>query len=108
VGVASTDEVDLAVREAEVVALAGDVGAEILIAVVRGPTDDEVSTKESVTAGRYDRLFTDKELDEFELGNSGAARAEPEEYKKEMEERLFPLDEEQIQLRVKRNAERQV
>jgi hypothetical protein len=33
---------------------------------------------------------------------------EPEDYDKETDERLFPLDEDQIQLRVKWNADRQV
>jgi hypothetical protein len=101
-GVASASDVEFAAHEAEGNALAGDVGAELS---VRGPTNGEVSTKGTGPAGRYDRLFTDRELDELELGNDKAARTEPEEYTKEMEERLFPLDDDRIQSRVKRNAE---
>jgi hypothetical protein len=104
-GVADMDKVEPGVREAEGNALAGEVDAESTESRERGPTDGENRTTGTGPTGRYDCLFTDKELDELELGNDGAARAEPEVTDKEIEERLFPLEEKQIQSRVTWNAE---
>ncbi|KAI9991958.1 hypothetical protein PInf_017338 [Phytophthora infestans] len=56
------------------------------------------------SASRYDRLFSDKELDMLELGEDSGVKSEPEEYAKELEDRLFPLDDERILERAKRNA----
>ncbi|OWY92353.1 hypothetical protein PHMEG_00038687, partial [Phytophthora megakarya] len=54
---------------------------------------------------RYGRLFTEAELDKLEQGVYGDAREEPEGYDKELEERLYPLDEVELQRRIKANAE---
>ncbi|KAI9979624.1 hypothetical protein PInf_028680 [Phytophthora infestans] len=59
------------------------------------------------STSQYDRLFTDEELDMLERGDDPVVESEPEEYDKELEERLFPLDDEKILSRVKRNAEKQ-
>jgi hypothetical protein len=106
-GLADTDKVDPSVREAEGNALAGEVGAESTESKKCGPTDGEDSAKGTGPVERYERLFTDAELDALELGEGEATCAEPEGYDKEMEERLFLLDEDQIQLRDKWNAEGQ-
>ncbi|GMF21852.1 unnamed protein product [Phytophthora fragariaefolia] len=74
-----------------------------------------VSTEEEMPKG-YQRLFTDEELDAMEAsspGQEGTALAgqeigvEKEEYDKELEDRLFPLDEVELLKRVKKNAEAQ-
>ncbi|OWY94914.1 hypothetical protein PHMEG_00035223 [Phytophthora megakarya] len=54
---------------------------------------------------RYGRLFTETELDKLEQGVYGDAREEPEGYDKELEELLYPLDEVELQRRIKANAE---
>ncbi|OWY96599.1 hypothetical protein PHMEG_00033098 [Phytophthora megakarya] len=54
---------------------------------------------------RYGRLFTETELDKLEQGVYEDAREEPEGYDKELEERLYPLDEVELQRRIKANAE---
>ncbi|KAG3119397.1 hypothetical protein PI125_g2099 [Phytophthora idaei] len=56
---------------------------------------------------KHERLFTEAELDPLERGEYVLASVEPEEYKKELEERLFPLAEEELRLRVKENADGQ-
>ncbi|KAG3074108.1 hypothetical protein PI124_g21364 [Phytophthora idaei] len=43
----------------------------------------------------------------LERGGDQVAKDEPEEYEKELEERLFPLDDKEVMLRVQRNAEEQ-
>ncbi|KAE8982174.1 hypothetical protein PR003_g20062 [Phytophthora rubi] len=53
------------------------------------------------------RVFTDDELDALEKGEPSSTTDEKEEYEKELEERLFPLDEVELAKRVKQNAERQ-
>jgi hypothetical protein len=103
-GLADTDKVEPSVQEAEGNALAGEVGAESMESKKCGPTDGEDSTKGTGPVERYERLFTDAELDALELGEGEATWAEPEEYDKEMEEQMFLLDEDQTQLRDKWNA----
>ncbi|KAE8972598.1 hypothetical protein PR001_g8530 [Phytophthora rubi] len=75
-----------------------------------------VSTNEEKTR-EYQRLFTDEEPDAMEAsfpGQEGTALAgqeiavEKEEYDKELEDRLFPLDEVEFLKRVKKNAEAQM
>ncbi|ETI39663.1 hypothetical protein F443_14763 [Phytophthora nicotianae P1569] len=56
---------------------------------------------------QYDRLFTDIELDMLERGDGPGVQNEPEEYDKELEERLIPVDEGKILQRAKRNAKGQ-
>ncbi|KAE8984330.1 hypothetical protein PR001_g23207 [Phytophthora rubi] len=53
------------------------------------------------------RVFTDDELDALEKGGPSSTTDEKEEYEKELEERLFPLDEVELAKRVKQNAEQQ-
>ncbi|KAG2898113.1 hypothetical protein PC117_g22641 [Phytophthora cactorum] len=43
----------------------------------------------------------------LERGGDQVVKDEPEEYEKELEERLFPLDDNEVMLRVQRNAEEQ-
>ncbi|KAE9048407.1 hypothetical protein PR001_g3818 [Phytophthora rubi] len=82
-------------------------------AVAAEPGSLEEKTEISDVAGRprYDRLFSDEELDVLEGNSSGTAPAdsavlpEPEEYDKELEDRLYPLDEVELKKRVKENAE---
>ncbi|KAI9979388.1 hypothetical protein PInf_005501 [Phytophthora infestans] len=64
-------------------------------------------TKAADASNDYDRLFTDEELDMLERGDDPIVKSEPEEYDKELEERLFPLDKEKIQSRVTQNASKQ-
>ncbi|KAG3088120.1 hypothetical protein PI124_g17149 [Phytophthora idaei] len=51
--------------------------------------------------------FTDETLDMLERGGDQVVKVGPEEYEKELEERLFPLDDKEVTLRVQRNAEEQ-
>ncbi|KAE8966069.1 hypothetical protein PR001_g28524, partial [Phytophthora rubi] len=84
---------------------------------------DESSSVESIEASseemkpkEYQRLFTNEELDAMEAGSPGQEgtvlagqeiAVEKEEYDKELEDRLFPLDEVELLKRVKKNAEAQ-
>ncbi|OWZ17086.1 LOW QUALITY PROTEIN: hypothetical protein PHMEG_0009019 [Phytophthora megakarya] len=67
-------------------------------------------------APKYARLFSDAELDAMETCNPGQeasvlsvsrVEAEKEEYSKELEDRLYPLDEVELLIRRARNAESQ-
>ncbi|KAG2962343.1 hypothetical protein PC116_g14856 [Phytophthora cactorum] len=69
--------------------------------------NDEESTKGTASTNCYDRLFTDEELDMLERGGDQVVKDEAEEYEKELEERLSPLDDKEVMLRVQRNAEKQ-
>ncbi|KAG3205980.1 hypothetical protein PC128_g1044 [Phytophthora cactorum] len=69
--------------------------------------NDEESTKGTASTSCYDRLFTDEGLDMLERGGDQVMKDESEEYEKELEERLFPLDDKEVMLRVQRNAEEQ-
>ncbi|KAI9981483.1 hypothetical protein PInf_009236 [Phytophthora infestans] len=64
-------------------------------------------TKATDSSNDYDRLFTDEGLDMLERGDDPIVKSEPEEYDKELEERLLPLDDEKIQSRVTQNASKQ-
>ncbi|KAI9981035.1 hypothetical protein PInf_010389 [Phytophthora infestans] len=64
-------------------------------------------TKATDSSNDYDRLFTDEELDMLEGGEDRIVKSEPEEYDKELEERLLSLDDEKIQSRVTQNASKQ-
>ncbi|KAG1691727.1 hypothetical protein DVH05_026737 [Phytophthora capsici] len=68
---------------------------------------DGGSTHGTVPARGYQRLFTDKELDMLEGRGVTTTKTELEEYDKELEDRLFPLDEVAIRRRAERNAEGQ-
>ncbi|KAG2963487.1 hypothetical protein PC120_g27522 [Phytophthora cactorum] len=68
---------------------------------------EEESTKGTASTSCYYRLFTDEELDMLERGGDQVVKDEAEEYEKELEERLFPLDDKEVMLRVQRNAEKQ-
>ncbi|KAE9068335.1 hypothetical protein PF010_g27102 [Phytophthora fragariae] len=50
------------------------------------------------------RLFTQDELDALEVGQPSPAAEEKEEYDKEIEERLFPLDEIELLKKMTKNA----
>ncbi|OWZ19265.1 hypothetical protein PHMEG_0006515 [Phytophthora megakarya] len=65
------------------------------------------STKGMTSTGRYDRLFTDEELDMLEHDDYDLAKDEPEEYAKEIEERLIPLDEIELRRKIETNAKDQ-
>ncbi|KAE9335012.1 hypothetical protein PF008_g13692 [Phytophthora fragariae] len=52
----------------------------------------------------YARLFTPDELDALEAGRPSPAAEEKEEYDKEMEERLFHLDEVELRKKMTKNA----
>ncbi|OWZ11329.1 hypothetical protein PHMEG_00015659 [Phytophthora megakarya] len=54
----------------------------------------------------HERLFTLEELNLLQEGLSIGADHEPEEYDKELEEGLYPLDEIELNRRIKQNAER--
>ncbi|KAG1696762.1 hypothetical protein DVH05_017983 [Phytophthora capsici] len=68
---------------------------------------DGRGTHGTVPARSYQRLFTDKELDMLEGRGVTTTKTELEEYDKELEDRLFPLDEVAIRRRAERNAEGQ-
>jgi hypothetical protein len=74
-GVADMDKVEAGVREAEGNALAGEVDAESTESKKCCPTDGEDSTKGTGPVERYERLFTDAELDALELGEGEATWA---------------------------------
>ncbi|OWZ02574.1 LOW QUALITY PROTEIN: hypothetical protein PHMEG_00025841 [Phytophthora megakarya] len=59
----------------------------------------------SAMTNRYGRLFTKTELDKLEQGVYGDAGEGAEGYDKVLEERLYPLDEVELQRRIKANAE---
>ncbi|KAE8962257.1 hypothetical protein PR003_g29045 [Phytophthora rubi] len=59
------------------------------------------------TAVPHARVFTSDELDALKNGEPSAETDEKEEYEKELEERLFPLDEIELQRHRKKNAEQQ-
>ncbi|KAG2781593.1 hypothetical protein Pcac1_g8453 [Phytophthora cactorum] len=56
---------------------------------------------------KHGRLFTEAKLDLLERGEYGMAAVEPEEYEKELEERLFPLNEVELRHRMKEKADGQ-
>ncbi|KAE8900566.1 hypothetical protein PF010_g20392 [Phytophthora fragariae] len=53
------------------------------------------------------RVFTEDELDALEGGEPSSTADEKEKYDKELEERLFPLDEVELAKRMKQNTEQQ-
>ncbi|KAE9069616.1 hypothetical protein PF010_g26594, partial [Phytophthora fragariae] len=68
--------------------------------VAQCPTEET-----SVAANpEYARLFTPDELDALEAGRPSPAAEEKEEYDKEIEERLFPLDEVELLKKTKKTA----
>ncbi|OWZ15790.1 hypothetical protein PHMEG_00010509 [Phytophthora megakarya] len=62
-------------------------------------------TQGGTLSGRHGRFFTENELDMFEQSSYDLAKKEPEEYDKELEDRLYPLDEVELQRRMKLYAE---
>ncbi|KAI9998289.1 hypothetical protein PInf_002664 [Phytophthora infestans] len=76
-------------------------------------TSPERDAKEIVTAAEepeitpsYARVFSKEELDALQEGKDIGAADEKEEYDKELEDRLFPLDEVELKRRQEENAER--
>ncbi|EGZ09650.1 hypothetical protein PHYSODRAFT_263235, partial [Phytophthora sojae] len=76
----------------------------------------ETKTVEAKESSKYDRWFTDEELDPMDDCEPGLetsvlagtdVAAEPEEYDKELEDRLYPLDEVELLKRVEQNAKAQ-
>ncbi|KAE9035302.1 hypothetical protein PR001_g6763 [Phytophthora rubi] len=71
----------------------------------KGPGPPLSKEKTSVVAKpEYSRLFNPDELDALEAGRPLPAAEEKEEYDKEIEERLFPLDEVELLKKMKKNA----
>ncbi|KAE9014558.1 hypothetical protein PR001_g15113 [Phytophthora rubi] len=79
-------------------------------------TEDGTVPPKVETVSGYDRLFSDEELTEVENGGPGQEASilsgavivpEPEEYNKELEDRLYPLDEVELHKRVAKNEEAQ-
>ncbi|KAE8975221.1 hypothetical protein PF011_g24566 [Phytophthora fragariae] len=71
----------------------------------KGPGPPLSKKESSVVANpEYARLFTQDELDALEAGRPSPAAEEKEEYDKEIEERLFPLDEVELLKKMKKNA----
>ncbi|KAE9340803.1 hypothetical protein PF008_g10938 [Phytophthora fragariae] len=71
----------------------------------KGPGPPLSKEKTSVVAKpEYARLFNPDELDALEAGRPLPAAEEKEEYDKEIEERLFPLDEVELVKKMKNNA----
>ncbi|KAE9341433.1 hypothetical protein PR003_g9991 [Phytophthora rubi] len=96
--------------------LSGDVEM-VRAEVVAGVTDASPTAKPQVEEDRskgavrnappLDRLFTSEELDLLMEGKTLGTSEEKEEYEKEFEERLYPLDEVELKLRMEKNAEQQ-
>ncbi|KAG3021187.1 hypothetical protein PC123_g12821 [Phytophthora cactorum] len=95
------------VRAGRFLAVIGMVGASKVETEALEVENDEESTKGTASTNCYDRLFTDEELDMLERGGDQVVKDEAEEYEKELEERLSPLDDKEVMLRVQRNAEKQ-
>ncbi|ETP31057.1 hypothetical protein F442_20041 [Phytophthora nicotianae P10297] len=85
----------------------GKVSSGRVKPVAQNAEKDKTSTKRMDSTEQYDRLFTDTELDMLERGDGPGVQNEPEEYDKELEERLIPVDEDKILQRAKRNAKEQ-
>ncbi|OWZ12949.1 hypothetical protein PHMEG_00013809, partial [Phytophthora megakarya] len=62
-------------------------------------------TQRGTLSGSHGRLFAENELDMLEQGSYDLAKEEPEEYDKKLEDRLYPLDEVELQRRMKLNAD---
>ncbi|KAG3241353.1 hypothetical protein PI124_g13776 [Phytophthora idaei] len=106
-GLTSNTEDASSVRAGRFSAVIGMVGASKVETEALEVEIDEESTKGTASTSCYDRLFTDEELNMLERGGDQVVKDEPEEYEKELEERLFPLDDKEVMLRVQRNAEEQ-
>ncbi|KAE9276201.1 hypothetical protein PF008_g29151 [Phytophthora fragariae] len=71
----------------------------------KGPGPPLPKEETSVVANpEYARLFTPDEIAALEAGRPSPAAEEKEEYDKEIEERLFPLDEVELLKKMKKNA----
>ncbi|KAE8989420.1 hypothetical protein PR003_g22125 [Phytophthora rubi] len=71
----------------------------------KGPGSPLPKEETKVVANpKYARLFTPDELDALEAGRPPPAAEEKEEYDKEIEERLFPLDEVELLKKMTKNA----
>ncbi|KAE9039530.1 hypothetical protein PR001_g7466 [Phytophthora rubi] len=69
--------------------------------------DRSEGTVKNENAPPLDRLFSSEELDLLMEGKTLGMSEEKEEYEKELEERLYPLDEVALKLRMEKNAEQQ-
>ncbi|POM62233.1 hypothetical protein PHPALM_28640 [Phytophthora palmivora] len=98
----------------------GSVDGDPVIAVPVEPPDlvsgelvgkfaiEQPKDKENATGFRsHGRVFRPSELDAMEEGQSNGVIEEVEEYEKELEERLFPIDEVELKRRIKMNEEKQ-
>ncbi|KAG2872248.1 hypothetical protein PC114_g26486 [Phytophthora cactorum] len=88
----SSTEDASSVRAGRFSVVIGMVGASKVETETLEVENDEESTKGTASTSCYDRLFTDVELDMLERGGDQVVKDRPEEYEKELEERLFPLD----------------
>ncbi|ETP00315.1 hypothetical protein F441_22269 [Phytophthora nicotianae CJ01A1] len=103
----STPEDAAGTRVNQFSVIIGEVSTGRVEPVAQNAEDDEDSTKGMDSTEQYDRLFTDTELDMLERRDSPGVQKEPEEYDKELEERLIPVDEDKILQRAKRSAKEQ-
>ncbi|ETK86398.1 hypothetical protein L915_08968, partial [Phytophthora nicotianae] len=92
----STSEDAAGTRINQCSTIIGKVSSGRVEPVARNAKDDEESTKGIDSTEQYDRLVTDIELDMLERGDGPGVQNEPEEYDKELEERLIPVDEDKI------------
>ncbi|KAL3666834.1 hypothetical protein V7S43_008452 [Phytophthora oleae] len=82
-------------------------GAESLEEKKNGKTVYTKAIKGERPTGRYGRLFTDRKLDMLVQGEYELPKDESEGYDKELEDRLFPLDEVKLKRRMRKIAEEQ-
>ncbi|KAE8992965.1 hypothetical protein PR001_g20797 [Phytophthora rubi] len=101
-GALSTLSGDAEMVRAEVVAGVTEAGL-----VLKPQVEEDRSESAVENAPSLDRLFTSEELDLLMEGETLGVSEEREEYEKEHEERLYPLDEVELKLRMEKNAEQQ-
>ncbi|KAE9208914.1 hypothetical protein PF004_g16630 [Phytophthora fragariae] len=101
-GALSTLSGDAEMVRAEVVAGVTEAGL-----VLKPQVEEDRSESAVENAPSLDRLFTSEELDLLMEGETLGVSEEREEYEKELEERLYPLDEVELKLRMEKNAEQQ-
>ncbi|GMF30313.1 unnamed protein product [Phytophthora fragariaefolia] len=77
---------------------------ELIVNIADKSTDEKGNGDDSRSA--HDRLFTSEKLDALEEGLPFGVKDEKEEYDKELEERLFPLDEVELKKKMTVNSER--
>ncbi|KAI9986178.1 hypothetical protein PInf_025093 [Phytophthora infestans] len=103
-GALETITEDAPTRSGQFSAVIGQVSTSQARTDAQNAEDDEERTKGKNSTQHYERMVTDEELDVLERGGDRLVKNEPEGYEKELEEGLFPMNEEEILLRAKRNA----